>query len=1353
MNDQFSAGPRLTDGPAGDPKRQAIASLRGYAYQLYVSALAWIGLRQGQQLYLEVAEDYAVVAAQAIEGVQVKDTAQSGTVTINSKDVRDAIAAFVDLVERNPEAQVTFRFLSTSDIGRERSVDDRADGEGVLTYWRSAAAGADVAPLRAALAKAELSEGVRQYIDTRTDDALRADLLKRMHWDCGRPDLGAVRIELETSLVDYGSERLQLAPSESETLPAVLLEKILSTVVGVEPRRLVSADLLRLCERHTRMSMSKAAINTLMQALAGASSNALVSTTTQGRLEAELELSLPDELASRSRLVTEARRRVESARVLFLTGGTGVGKTVVARLAARSTCNPWYVLDLRDVPAAECARRLRAALGQISDILPAGLILDDLNEAEDHAVAQELDRLLHGLRRRDSLCLITSYRDPSTGLLDRLGANTGAVLRVPSFDEDEVGELIASAGGDPCVWAKHVHQWSGLGHPQLVRALIAGLRSRRWPVDELANSPAEAGTNSDLEVERRVVRQRLFAALQDESRRLLYRTSLLIGRFDRSLVLHLAGIAPQVDMPGERLDTLVGPWIDALGKGQLRNSPLVANTGRETLVPQEQSSVHRVAVEQLTLGNSLDVRQANAAFVYAIEGKSEHALLKISSAVIGAKEDDCKRLASWLSGLREMPAELLIYPENPTLSATLRFAQMLVVAQTNDIDAIHETWRALLREMQLESGAGLGDRFEYIVLAKSLISFPLAGVLPDWFALLRRFDELTNSRQEWRTLISEFEATTPAVEGNSISLVGMLFVSQMMGLRTVSEQARLFAELDRLSPEVRNRYLVEAAQMPSDYALLVNAPWLAEARREALDPVEAATAYLNMANQAFGWGNRELALRCHVARAIMFDDYGNDEVAALNALVEAECALGTDPVLSRARAKIHFRHRRHATVLASLGEHAADLALDDPVERAFLCREIGISAAETGDWGKAGTWLGRAFTAAALTTSMAMKPMIIGLRADEALAGYRAGDTEQSVIILAEALQLLPALDSDGSIKAAYCQRVVRHGLLWMYGEATGQKLQVDKEPPAMVAGMCSNPEPPEAIRELPRANIDVAWYLMAAIEARHLGVAVADANLAKRLRGKTVQSLELSTRTAFVGNALSQLDVAAFMRQFGLWVDGLAYLTEHSEELRSGDMIQPTYGSIPKASLAQLETPLVQRSTEDAILAFGMFAAMSGDRDSVSALSSALEHQAGTEAGRGLLAIMLGNDDSTADARTFVSTAICTALANRGLTPEQLFIVTLRFVQAIRQSAFSFQLVKRFVAWSRAEWIKIIENRFAFRSPRITIPSIQSALARNHEDLSSIAALLLAAEDSVSVRLDPSLRAMLHSLTGSEGG
>jgi len=72
--------------------------VRGYAYQVAAAALAWLDLDAMGKVYLEVAEDYAIVAQHSLDAVQVKDTAESGSVTLNTKAVREAI-------ERNtPEA-------------------------------------------------------------------------------------------------------------------------------------------------------------------------------------------------------------------------------------------------------------------------------------------------------------------------------------------------------------------------------------------------------------------------------------------------------------------------------------------------------------------------------------------------------------------------------------------------------------------------------------------------------------------------------------------------------------------------------------------------------------------------------------------------------------------------------------------------------------------------------------------------------------------------------------------------------------------------------------------------------------------------------------------------------------------------------------------------------------------------------------------------------------------------------------------------------------------------------------------------------------------------------------------------
>jgi hypothetical protein len=142
MNSPFL--PSTSNIPQADPAGQAVASLKGYAYQIYASALAWLSLGDNEALYLEVAQDYAIAAKQALKAVQVKDT--QARITINSASIQQAIDDFVDLVKRNPGRRVLLRFLTKADIGMEQKLKDRAAGEPTLRYWARAAGDADIRP-------------------------------------------------------------------------------------------------------------------------------------------------------------------------------------------------------------------------------------------------------------------------------------------------------------------------------------------------------------------------------------------------------------------------------------------------------------------------------------------------------------------------------------------------------------------------------------------------------------------------------------------------------------------------------------------------------------------------------------------------------------------------------------------------------------------------------------------------------------------------------------------------------------------------------------------------------------------------------------------------------------------------------------------------------------------------------------------------------------------------------------------------------------------------------------------------------------------------------------------------------
>jgi hypothetical protein len=254
------------DAPVGDPTREAVSSLRGYAYQVAASAIAWLGLDNESRLYLEVAEDYAVIAAEALKAIQVKDTAASASVTLNTEGVRDAIASFVNLVGLNSKRTVYLHYLTTSSIGLERDTKDRPSSEAGLVYWRKAAAGADVRPLRLILEGMRFPEEVKEFVRVRNDDQLRNDLLRKIFWDCGAPDLSEVQRELEDRLIVLARDWGGVPSTDARRLANTVMHYTLKKAVldKASNRFLTRSELYEVIDGATRVSLSRTGFEALM---------------------------------------------------------------------------------------------------------------------------------------------------------------------------------------------------------------------------------------------------------------------------------------------------------------------------------------------------------------------------------------------------------------------------------------------------------------------------------------------------------------------------------------------------------------------------------------------------------------------------------------------------------------------------------------------------------------------------------------------------------------------------------------------------------------------------------------------------------------------------------------------------------------------------------------------------------------------------------------------------------------------------------------------------------------------------------------------------------------------------------
>ena len=212
--------------------------------------------------------------------------------------------------------------------------------------------------------------------------------------------------------------------------------------------------------------------------------------------------------------------------------------------------------------------------------------------------------------------------------------------------------MIQANGGDPEVWGKVTYLAGANGHPQLIHAFIVGMSVRGWPRESIKEIVASGLTTEDVVAARDAARRHLIAALPEGTRKLLYRLSLIIGRFDRPLALALGVLPPPLSEPGEHFDQLIGSWVEFVSKTYFRVSPLVAAAGREVLGSDERQSIHNAIAMRTLAERTINVADVNVVFSHALLGKSEFVLFGLAMGVLSTTRQIRESLQEWFFLLR-----------------------------------------------------------------------------------------------------------------------------------------------------------------------------------------------------------------------------------------------------------------------------------------------------------------------------------------------------------------------------------------------------------------------------------------------------------------------------------------------------------------------------------------------------------------------------------------------------------------------------------------------------------------------------------------------------------------------------
>ena len=871
---------------------------------------------------LEVAEDFAVLAKGALNATQVKDTGASSSVTLRTKSVSNVIKALWQWQEANPDEIVCINYLTTSNIGKEKKLTFPDDHTG-LTYWCVAAReGTDVEPLRQALLSLDLLHEIKDFIKAATPDELRDRIFRRITWVCGAHDWAALDQIIRDRLV-YLGERQGFSASDSERAKDSLVGAILRTVIRKSERFLSRADLLRVFDKSVSISMPAAAVRQLIESVAQSQLQSPPDVVSgAGIVLRAAQVPLPPRVIDRKELVSRLISEMGRLGSVWLHGSSGLGKTVLARLIVDRSERDWLFVPLSDFSSADLEFSLCRTLQALQSGSVGGVILDDFPTKHVHGARLRLSLLANEVHSMNGSLLVTSAKAPSPNVQDCFGQKGLSVVDIPYLSQEEVAELVTLAGGDRKKWAGVIYAFCGVGHPQLVQARISGLQQRNWPEAALlAGIPGLAKPAKEVEGERDAMRERLLSELSRNTRELLYRLTLFVGYFDRELAIAVGEVDPAISCPGEALDILLGPWVEALASDRFRVSPLVSSAGVQTLSKPIQSEVHKQIVAQLIARRPFPADFLGTLLSHALVSRHASGLMWLTMAILNTRGKDRSMMAEHLFILPLLDANQPLFKEDIRISAMLRLAQFRVGVWANRVELLPAIADQLINEFRMLEDKATRDGFICQAINSILIERALSIRPKRWLSLLTELDALIlNGEGE----LIEYTRTLDIVKYglDKWKPSQFLFMIRAISLRGIDELIELFTELDQLEVERRKHLLSALNAVPTDVRLMIGSAWLFDTQSDDFSGVIAANKLQQVGDIAEKWSNTEIAVECACSCAVMLDEYANDCPGALSLLDSAEIKYPKNLRLMRQRGKVYYNSGDHPKALSTIEQVA-----------------------------------------------------------------------------------------------------------------------------------------------------------------------------------------------------------------------------------------------------------------------------------------------------------------------------------------------------------------------------------------------------------------------------------------------
>ena len=1129
-------------GLIANSKRQANDPLRGYRYQILCSVEAWLDLADDETLYLEGVEDFDIVSNNVATLVQVKDTRRN--VTLKSKEVIDAVNHYSEFRTKRSDLTVKFRFITRSKIGKEQSNPFGNDQRGIYLWSQCSGDEETVTKLSDFLQDQEkISDEVKNFLKQADPQEIYEKLIEPITWETESKSASSIKQSITEKLVNYGHE-YKILPSYAKNVLDALLDEAFAIATHKENRKLTKARFREIFEEKTTVRVPsqlyiqeqqspasmlilnyiKAELDHIKAALIGNTSDVAIQSqpqqqppdptlilnyikagfdhikaalmrntpdiTIQSQPQSPIQKAIPplyDDVTHRTDLVASIQTKLQSEGIVVIHGGTGKGKTTLAKLIANDVKGSWLWLKSTDKEPSEVSQLLQQLAIEVSNQSSrVNVVLDDLNlqPQQLRTYKEELSILINKVMERGSKLLITSQYKPHNNLLPNLGLSSSVVINVPNFTISEIEQFAQQLGcpeENAKTWAE-LFQFPTSRHPGLVHALLTHLREKGWKQQDVIESILQ--TPQEVIEEREAARQ-LLMDLPEDRREFLYRLSLMSTMFRKDYVLNIGEIPKPIPYPGDVFSQLVGPWIDRVSENYYTISPLLKDAAKEVWPESKINDLHAEVANAILKANNLTPIEARAVFLHSIRGGSRKGLISVIWSLITASQDDWEIVNKEFSLLIPMKIDLpeKLFIGDAFVKYLIRFLQYRIAAKVKPEFApkILEIWDEETKPHEPHQSY-LACRL--MLATQALIYYQVSLPSEKMVNYLKEIVDITSNDKEIQKIEDNSIGQLEGHKTDKSNYFSILF--RFIYARDpfyASDLSDLIDALEELQPEIRTLLLADFEDQSIEPEILIDRVRLSEANLENPHWKRCLEVFEKVIERTLAWNYPHIAEAAARGKAIIHDDKLNDPDTAQKVLQDIASKIETSPALEEAQAVIYINQKRYREALniyeCILPEwHPVSEKLDiGPLEG---YRRAAICAAHLGDWEKAATFFQDGVKRSQKGNHTEKS---IGLYADAGFARFKAGNMLDSIELLNLALQKFEALPQNNTDVRYFTlkQRLIYTTRQIVALRALSQNHDLEFE--ELPVGFCSNPDTDEKVLDLPDSPIGETWVNLAQIE------------------------------------------------------------------------------------------------------------------------------------------------------------------------------------------------------------------------------------------------------------------------------